>query len=154
MTVEEIAEALRKLVEEGNVSLATVPQVLESYGHLAGEEDRLNRCRAVTAMIRQILRDEQVAELLDLTLKVHALRSVQGLFDIRTGPMLSESYWKEFDAKLRESDQRVVQLRRAANRKLILLSFLTAKLAELKCEGTFVLPRLSDDLFPALAFPS
>jgi hypothetical protein len=104
-------------------------------------------------MMRTILRDAEVTELLKATLEAHALRSIQELFDIRTGPMLTDEYWNEHDSRLRETDKKVSQLRRAANRKLALLKHLAKKLGESECDGTFDLPELEDNLLPSLRFP-
>lgn len=150
---DEIVAAIRELIRRDTIHLTRLPGLLESYGHLEGEDDRRAKCRAIAAMVRKILKDPEVAELLERTFEVHALRSVKSLFDVTTAPKLKEAFWNEYDKRERQADKRTEELVRATGKKRDLLKFLAGKLAELKCEEGIDLPGLRDGLFPSVEYP-
>ncbi len=153
MTDEEIAKAIRDLIRQDTVPLSRLPALLESYGYLDGEDDRIGKRRALVAMMRKILQDPDVADLLRMTMETHALRVIQDLFDIDSAHLLTEAYWNAYAAKRRELEKKVEELRQATYRKVTLLGFLAERLVRMKCDEEYELPALREEVLPPIQVP-
>jgi hypothetical protein len=131
-SILELAKRLdsaRKLSQPQTLALSEVPKLLQSYGHVS-HEDTLAVNRAVAAMMRRILRDPKLVEIMHLTQQLRLLRPLNDVLikDIGYGRMFEMEFWTQYTSKIKEKEDKVEELLKETKAQMSLLEFLAKNL--------------------------
>ncbi len=157
MTPEELAQAIKRLIDKEQIPMSDFLEIISRNGHFKDEKAPNNRkaqCRAATALMQVILRDDEIKELVQRVFEVHALRTIlEDLLPYYTGhdSLLPSAFRTEAAQRLEAAQRKVAELRHSASRKVALLQALRQQLDSLGCEEQQVdLPPLTE-AFPPLS---
>jgi hypothetical protein len=144
MRNQSLLSAIKELEDRVTVPLKQIPEMLESRDHW-GMEDARTVGRAMAAMIRQILKDPTLMELIRLAEQLRLLRPLNNVFNrstegLRIAQVLGEEFWDQHPSAIQSMQNRVQELLKATEQKRTLIRYLAENMGEY--EEYFELPEV------------
>jgi hypothetical protein len=135
-------ESIRKLSEPQTVALKKVPELLASWGYVDDKDDSAAE-RALATLMKRLLKDEKLVELMHLIQELRLLRPLDRAFreDFRVAPILGETFWNQYPTEIKRMEDRAKELLQAVQPQMRLLEFLANRSGAEELELPEVEPR-------------
>ena len=145
-----VVQAIASRASRKRVALTGIPDLLSSYG-IVDETDTQGQRESVAALMRHILNDVEIQELVRLTVESKQLTSVGDLLLVgKIKPSIANpEFWTQYHEKRDRITARIKELRKIAYQKVALLDSLAKTLKALGSTEEFDLPTIETP-FPPL----